>query len=197
MTGRDGVPRPQPLPDDAIWGGARFFPDGQTLLVESAGLSDRVLAVDPGRADSARQLRLEGDLPSEQVRTQLLGWVGPDKVLAAVHQATGAGTWQADADLAVLTLDLDAGTADVAVVGHVHAGDTGSAFSFATDLLAVDIPTDEPEGPGADNPAAATEPTGTSTDHTDFSEQPWLLLGAASLVLGAALVALTLRRKRF
>ena len=113
-----------------------------------------------------------------------------------MHEATGTKRWQADADLAVLTLDLDAGTANVAVVGHVNPGDTGSAFSVATDLLAVDIPTHEPEGPGADNPAAATEPTGASTDHTDFSEHPWLLLGAASLVLGAALVALALRRKR-
>ena len=143
MTGTDGASRPQPLPDDAIWGGARFFPDGQTLLVEPASPSDRVLVVDPGRADSARQLRLEGDLPSEQVRTQLLGWVGPDKMLAAVHKATGSGTWHADADLALLTLDNDAGTADLAVVGHVDAGETGSAFSYATDLLAVDIPTDE------------------------------------------------------
>ena len=143
MAETDGAPRSQPLPDDVRWGGGQFSPDGQTLLVEPASPSDRLLVVDPGRADSARKLRLEGDLPSEQVRTQLLGWVGPDKMLAAVHKATGSGTWQADADLALLTLNLDAGTADLAVVGHVDAGDTGSAFSYATDLLAVDIPTDE------------------------------------------------------
>ena len=95
----------------------------------------------PGRADSARQLLLEGDLPSEQVRTELLGWVDADQILAVVHEATDNTAWDADADLALLTLDLDAGTADVAVVGRVDAGDTGSAFSFATDLLAVDIPT--------------------------------------------------------
>ena len=140
MAEKDGAPRSQPLPDDAIWGGARFFPDGEKLLVEPASPSDRVLVVDPGRADSARQLRLEGDLRSEQVRTQLLGWVDADKMLAAVHPAAGAGTWQADADLALLTLDLDGGTADLAVVGHVDAGDTDSAFSFATDLLAIDLP---------------------------------------------------------
>ena len=139
MSETDGAPRSQPLPDDVRWGGGRFSPDGQTLLVEPAGLGDRVLAVNPGRADSARELELKGDLPSEQVRTRLLGWVGPDQVLAAVHQATEAGRWQADADLALLTLDLDAGTADLAVVGRVAAGDTDSAFSFATDLLAVDI----------------------------------------------------------
>jgi hypothetical protein len=143
MTGTDGASRPQPLPDDAIWGGARFFPDGQTLLVEPAVPSDRVLVVDPRRADSARQLRLNGDLAGERVKIQLLGWVGDDKVLAAVHRATGTERWQADADLALLTLDLDARTADLAVVGHVDAGDTDSTFSFATDLLAVDLHTNE------------------------------------------------------
>ena len=70
---------------------ARFSPDGQTLLVEPTGLSDRLLAVDPGRPDSARQLRLKGDLPSDQVRTELLGWVGADKALAAVHRPPAPG----------------------------------------------------------------------------------------------------------
>ena len=196
MTGTHGAPRPHPLPDDAIWGSARFSPDGQTLLVEPAGLSDRVLAVDPGRSGGIRQLLLEGDLLSEQAKIELLGWVDTNQVLAAVHQATGPGSWEEDANLTLLTLDLDAGTAELAQVGHWDAGDTGSIFSVATDLLAGDIPTHEPERPGADDPAPATEPTRTSTGHTDFSEQPWLLLGAASLVLGAALVALALRRKR-
>ena len=177
-TGRPAhVPNPKAVPDDRDGrrlataaapgrrelGRCRFSPDGQTLLVESAGPSDRVLAVDPGRADSARQLLLEGDLPSEQVRTELLGWVGADKMLAVVHEATGARTWQADADLALLTLDLDAGTADVAVVGHVDAGDTGSAFSYATDLLAVDIPTDEPAKPVAEEPGPARDSDDSST----------------------------------
>ncbi len=197
MTGRDGGSRPQPLPDDAIWGAARFFPEGQTLLVESAGLSDRVLVVDPGRADSVRQLRLEGDLPSEQVRTRLLGWVGPDKVLAAVHQATGSGTWRADADLAVLALDLDAETADVAVVGHVHAGDTGSVFSSAADLMAVDISTEESAKSVADEPGPARDSDGSPTlDHTAISDHPWLAVGVVGLALGAALLVMTLRRKR-
>ena len=136
-----------------------------------------MLAVNPGRADSTRQLLLKGDLPSDQVKTELLGWVAADQVLAAVHQASGTKGWQADADLAVLTLDLDAGTADTTVVGHVNPGDTGSIVSVATDQLAVDIPRLESEKPGAADPAAATEPTGTSTGHPDFSEQPWLLLG--------------------
>jgi hypothetical protein len=197
ITGREGPSRPQPLPDDAIWGGARFFPDGQTLLVEPATPSDRLLVVDPGRAGSARQLRLEGDLPSEQVRTQLLGWVGSDKMLTAVHQATGAGTWQADADLAVLTLDLGAGTVDLAVVGHVDAGDTGSAFSYATDLLAVDIPTDESAKSVVDEPGPARDSDGARTlDPTELSDHPWLAMGAVGLAVGAALLVMTLRRKR-
>jgi hypothetical protein len=185
------------IPDDVVWAGARFSADGQTLLVELTGLSDEVLAFDPDRPQKARPLLLEGDLPSDQVKTDLLGWIASDQVLATVHEASGTKRWQADADLAVLTLDLDAGTANVAVVGHVNPGDTGSAFSVATELLAVDIPTNHSRGPRADDPAAGTEPTGTSTDHTDSSEQPWLLLGAATLVLGAALVARALRRKRF
>ena len=49
-----------------------------------------------------------------------------------------------------LTLDLDAGTADVAVVGQVDAGDTGSVFSYATDLLTVDVPINRIRG--ADGP---------------------------------------------
>ena len=165
MTETDGAPRSQPLPDDIRWGGGRFSPDGRTLLVEPAGLSDRVLAVDPGRADSARQLRLKGDLPSEQVRTELLGWVGADRVLAAVHEATGAGSWEADADLALLTLDLDAGTAELTLVGRVDAGDTGSAFSFATDVLAADVPPHESTESRVDetDPVSGAEP---------FVEQP-------------------------
>ncbi len=139
----DNIPRPQPLPHDVVWGSGRFSPGGRTLLVEPAGLSDRILAVSPGRAGSARVLLLTGDLPSDQVRTELLGWVGPDQVLAAVHQATSAGRWRADADLALLTLDLDAGTADLSVVGQVDAGDTGSDVSYATDLLPVDISPDD------------------------------------------------------
>jgi hypothetical protein len=141
MTTEDGA-RQQSLPVAAAgWDSGRFSPDGQTLLVETAGPSDWVLAIEPGRPGSARQLLLTGDLPSDRVRTELVGWVGADEVLVAVHQADGAGTLEADADLAVLTLDLDARTADVAVVGRVDAGDTGSAFSYAHDLLAVDLPT--------------------------------------------------------
>lgn len=143
ITGPAGALRRQPLPDTVVWGSGRFSPDGQTFLVESAGLSDRMLAIDPSRPDSARQLRLKGDLPGEHVRTQLVGWVGAEEVLAEVHRASGAGTWEADADLALLTLNLRANTADVAVVGRVEAGDTGSTFSLATDLVAVDLATND------------------------------------------------------
>jgi len=143
MTQTGSVPRRQSLPHDVIWGPGRFSPDGQTLLIESARLSDHMLAVRPGRDDSIRSVHLKGDVPSRVVRTRVLGWVDDSHVLAAVHQSAGADRWQADADLALLTLDLDAGTADVAVVGGVDAGDTGSAFSVASDLLAVDIPTND------------------------------------------------------
>ncbi len=197
MSETDGVLRSQPLPNDVRWGAGRFSPDGQTLLVEPTGLSDRLLAVDPGRPDSARQLRLEGDLPSDQVRTELLGWVSADEALAAVHQATDAGTWEADADLALLTLDLDARTADAAVVGHVDAGDTGSAFSFAPDLLAVDVPTDDAGKPVAEAPEAASGPQSPSApDRPGLSDLPWLASGAAGLALGAALGVMILRRSR-
>ena len=102
-----------------------------------------MLAIDPGRPDGARQLLLKGDLSSEQVRIELVGWVDADEVLAAVHRASGAGTWEAEADLALLTLNLDADTADVELVGRVDAGDTGSAFSFATDLVRVALATND------------------------------------------------------
>ena len=88
----------------------------------------------------------------------------------------------------MLTLDLDAGTADVAVVGHVDAGDTGSAFSYATDLLAVDIPTDESAKSVVDEPGPARDSGGSSTlDRTGLSDHPWLALGAVGLAVGAAL----------
>jgi hypothetical protein len=144
MTSTDGA-QEHPLPVAATgWGSGRFSPNGQTLLVESRGLSNRLLTRSPGQADGGRQLLLEGDLPSEQVKSQLLGWVGADQILAVVHEASDKAAWDADADLALLTLNLDAGTADVAVVGSVDEGDTGSLFSYATDLLAADIPTNDP-----------------------------------------------------
>ena len=131
------------------------------------------------------------------MRIQLLGWVGPDKMLAAVHQATGSGAWQADADLALLTLDLDAGTADLAVVGHVDAGDTDSAFSYATDLLAFVIPTDGSAKSVVNEPGAARDSDGAPTlDRTVISDHPWLALGAVGLALGAALSVMILRRRR-
>lgn len=197
-TATGGAPRPQPLPVVAAgWGSGRFSPDGQTMLVESRGLSNRLLAMSPGRADSVRQLLLGGDLPSEQVRTELLGWVGADQILAVVHAATDNTAWSADADLALLTLDLDAGTADVAVVGRVDAGDTGSAFSYATDLLTLDIPTNASGEPKAQEPGPAKKNSEDSStlDRTGLSE-PWQPLAAIGLALGAALAATILRRKR-
>jgi hypothetical protein len=198
MIGGHRVPRPHPLPEVAIWGSGRFSPDGQMLLVEPAGRSDRVLAVVPSRADRARQFPLTGDLPSEQVRIELLGWVDPDHVVAAVHQASGARQWQPDADLALLTLDLDTETADLTVIGRLDAVETFSAFSIATDPLAIDIPIDESEKPGANNPAAATDPTETSTSgQTRLTDRPWLAPAAAAIVfVAAALGVMILRRKR-
>lgn len=197
MTASGGAQQ-QPLPVAAAgWGSGRFSPDGQTLLLESRGLSNRLLAMPPGRADGRRQLLLGGDLPGEQVRTELLGWVGADKVLAVVHEATDNTAWNADADLSLLTLDLDAGTADVAVVGRVDAGDPGSAFSYATDLLTLDIPTNASGEPMAREPGPAKNSEDSSTlDLTGLADQPWLPLAAIGLALGAALAAIILRRKR-
>lgn len=197
MTSTDGA-KQQPLPVAAAgWGSGRFSPDGQTLLVESRGLSNRLLTMSPGRADGWRQLLLGGDLPSEQVRTELLGWVGADKVLAVVHEATDNTAWNTDADLALLTLDLDAGTADVAVVGQVDAGDTGSAFSFATGLLTPDIPAEASGEPIAQEPGPAKNSEDSSTlDRTRLADQPWLPWAAIGLALGAALAVMGLRRKR-
>ena len=81
MTATEETYEKQPLADDEAWGAGRFSPDGRTLLLESIRLSGQLLAIEPGRADSPRQLLLEGDLPSEQVRTQLLGWVDAGHLL--------------------------------------------------------------------------------------------------------------------
>jgi hypothetical protein len=183
MTSTDGA-RPQPLPvGTAGWGSGRFSPDGQTLLLEPAGLDDRILAIDPGRPDSARQLLLKGELPSDSVRTELVGWVGTDQALATVHQASGTGSWEGDADLALLNLDLDARTADVTVVGRVDTGDTGSAFSLAGDLLAVDLSANDSESPMAEAPGPAKDSAGSSAlDRTGLSDHPWPALAALGLL---------------
>ncbi len=196
MTATGVAARSQPLPDDVRWGGGRFSTDGETLLVEPAGLSDRVLVVNPGRADSARALRLEGDLPSDQVRTDLLGWVGADKVLAAVHQATGSGTWQADADLALLTLTSTPARGPRG--GRTRErGRHRQRFHFATDLLAVDLPGAESGKSVVDEPGPARDSDGSPTpDPTTISDHPWLTLGAVGLAVGAALSVMSLRRKR-
>jgi hypothetical protein len=196
MIQTDSVPRRQSLPHDVIWGPGRFSPDGQTLLIESARLSDHMLAVRPGRDDSIRSVHLKGDVPSRVVRTRVLGWVDDTHVLAAVHQSAGADRWQADADLALLTLDLDAGTADVAVVGGVDAGDTGSAFSVATDLLAVDIPTNDSGEPVPEEHGPVPDSEHASIlDRTGLSDHPWLGWAAVGLALGAAVAVMISRRK--
>ena len=200
MTETDGAPRPQPLPVRRRRLGKRPVLPRRTNPADRVRGAERPVA---GRRPPAgptvpASCCSEGDLPSEQVRTQLLGWVGADKMLAVVHEATGTGTWHADADLALLTLDLDAGTADVAVVGRVDAGDTGSAFSYATDLLAVDIPTDEPAKPMVDERQVrrgtrTIRPPWTATDSPTSPGCPWAAVG---LALGAALLVMILRRKR-
>ena len=198
MTGTDGAPRRQSLPHDVIWGPGRFSPDGQTLLIESARLSDHMLAVQPGRDNSTRPVQLEGDVPGKPVRTQLLGWVDDSHVLAAVHQSAGADRWRAEADLALLTLDLDAGTADVAVVGRVDAGDTGSVFSYATDLLALDVPINPSGEPMVQEPGPARDSAvPRPLDGNGLVDQPWLPLAAIGLAFGAALAVMVLRRKRY
>lgn len=130
----------QQLPDDIVWGAGRFSADGETLLIEPAGLDDQVLVCVPGRPAQNRPLSLAGDLPSDRVKVDVQGWLADDEVLALVHEAAGSDEWQADADLAVLTLDLDAGTAKVAVVGHLDAVDSGNVFSLASDLIAARVP---------------------------------------------------------
>ena len=73
MTGTDGAPRRQSLPHDVIWGPGRFSPDGQTLLIESARLSDSMRAVQPDRDDSTRPVQLEGDVPGKHVKDPTAG----------------------------------------------------------------------------------------------------------------------------
>ena len=112
-------------------------------------------------------------------------------------EATDNEAWDADADLALLTLDLDDGTADVAVVGRVDSRDTGSVFSSATDLLKVDIPTNDSGEPMAQEPGPARDSAGSSTlDGKGLADQPWLPLAAIGLALGAAVAVMVLRRKR-
>jgi hypothetical protein len=144
VVGPPGAARPQRLPADVVWGNGRFSLDGSTFLVEPAGPGDRLLALDPSRSSGTRQLLLTGDLSGEQAGIEILGWVDTDVVVAVV-QESDAPEPDADAHLALLTLDLDARTADVAVVGRVNAGDTGSVFSYAIDLLGRNLPSEELE----------------------------------------------------
>src|SRR5215207_8664472 len=153
--------RPHPLPDNVIWRTGRFSPDGTFLLVEPAGLTDQVLAIDLGRVDRDGPLQLHGDLPSHEVRIELLGWVGAGQVMAVVHRATGDQSWESDADLALLTPNFDSGTAELDKVGQIGAGDTGSAFVYATDVLAADIPADEPAEQTLGRPSPAEETKGS------------------------------------
>jgi hypothetical protein len=188
--------RPHPLPDNIIWRTGRFSPDGRFLLVEPAGLTDQVLAIDLGRVDRDRPLQLEGDLPSNQVRIELLGWVGANQAMAAVHRATGDQSWQPNADLARLTINLQARTADLDNVGEVGAGDTGSAFDYATDVLAADIPSDEPGQQTLGRPSPAQDTKGSSTvNSAEPFEHIWLVIGVTILILGGVM-AVMVRRKR-
>jgi hypothetical protein len=126
---------PVPVGD---WTVGRFAADGDPLLLQPRGVGPGLVVVkDPGGHrqphPEGRLLALPaGDWPDGATIT-LLGWVGPHRVLAALHRATGPDTWAAEGTFAL----LDVGPTGLRVeeVGVVGAGDPVTALEVATDLV--------------------------------------------------------------
>ena len=118
----------------------RYSPDGPWLAMAGAGLESEIAFVDATTGTVSTAPVPRGRYPYGAA-VDLLAWTGPHQVLALLRPGSGPTTPGPAADLALLDVTPAPAEAasvrrlDVRVVGRVEIEQTGSAFSFATDLL--------------------------------------------------------------
>ena len=207
---------PFPLPGEAEWDVGRMTPDGRRVLLQPVGVGAGLLLVtDSGRDPlshnprpfgrySATPLPLDSAQWPDGAKIDVLGWVGPDHVLAMVNRGTGSDTWEPEGDLALVDVSSAAETTSeetpisLEVVGHVEAGDPGSTYSFATDYATVEAPTqnfDEATPSPQSNPDANGALTSVdSADSDDASPSRLLVYAGIGLAVVLLLAALLVHR---
>jgi hypothetical protein len=152
------------------------------LLLETRTPSSHLLAVD--LRTGARE-RLE--LPLTPVHVDLLGWIGPDHVLAQVRQGT---------EVDLVTLDLSDTDVESNLAAPFDDEGSESTFSVATGFATPEHPTtDFTEAAGSAGGSVADGPPPGAGDAATGPDRAWLLAGLGAGILAAGLAVLTLRRR--
>ncbi len=115
------------------WGSGAFATSRRVFL-GPLGVGDSLLDVDLQTRRQVEVRVLDPEQWPDGATIELLGTAGPDAAIVSVHRVTD-GEVADDADLLLLDLSRSDSEPVVTVVGHVM-DTSGSAFSFATDLIA-------------------------------------------------------------
>jgi hypothetical protein len=188
------------LPASEFWVSGQFDASGSQFLAEPDRIARSLALLTGLRPDIVKS---EGpDVTTTLLRmtagpadVSLLGWVGRNHALAV----TDDDFEDSVADLVLLALDVEAGTADATVVGEVPVSEI-SDLSLANDLASVETPTRDFETglPSADEDTAGESTPESSDQSSDDSGLPTLaLVGAIAAVLTlAAVLFVAVRRRR-
>ena len=115
------------------WGSGAFATSRRALL-GPLGVGDSLLDVDLRTREQAELRVLDTEEWPEGATIELLGTAGPDAAIAFVRRVTD-GKVADDADLVLFDLSRSDDEPAATDVGNV-TDTSGSAFSFATDLVA-------------------------------------------------------------
>ncbi len=129
----DGSATGPPMAIGDGWGSGAFATSRRVLL-GPLGVGDSLLDVDLQTRQQVELRVLDAEQWPEGATIELLGTAGPDAAIASVRRVTD-GKVADDADLVLLDLSRSDSEPVATVVGHV-TDTSGSAFSFATDLVA-------------------------------------------------------------
>ena len=129
----DGSATGPPMAIGDGWGSGAFATSRRVLL-GPLGVGDSLLDVDLQTRQQVELRVLDTEQWPEGATIELLGTTGPDAAIASVRRVTD-GKVADDADLVLLDLSRSDNEPVATEVGHV-TDTSGSAFSFATDLVA-------------------------------------------------------------
>ena len=129
----DGSATGPPMAIGDGWGSGAFATSRRALL-GPLGVGDSLLDVDLQTRQQVELRVLDNEQWPEGATIELLGTTGPDLVIASVRRVTD-GKVADDADLVRIDLSRSDNEPVATEVGHV-TDTSGSAFSFATDLVA-------------------------------------------------------------
>jgi len=129
----DGSATGPPLAIGDGWGSGAFATSHRVLL-GPLRYGDSLLDIDLQSRQQVELRVLDTEQWPEGATIELLGTTGPDAAMASVRRVTD-GTVADDADLVLLDMSRHESEPTATKVGHV-TDTSGSAFSFATDLIA-------------------------------------------------------------